>query len=774
MANQLQAKLAESSATCTSSSSSSSSSAASALRRQGESLSSDSHQATPPAQTLPWRPKKRTLQQEQMSFRFKEKIKSQSVSSRDEQVCSGSDVCVFCQQKVYVMERLSAEGLFFHRSCFCCDSCGAPLRPPSYAFQRHSGRFYCLQHPECQLRRRPASAVSHRTSSASPASLSDSLRTAERRRSSAASVMAPAAERIELEIYRRISKEELQEEPEEVSEEILNHFNLSADHPVQIRCSSEEEEEEEDGGGTRCGSSEEAAASWSETPPHLRDQEEEEESSDKLSHQTSDTPVEQDSASITFSLTPPTALTPSTASFFTSYDSAPEPLVAKAPSSPVVATMAAQKRSAGVGRGSFDDITPELPQNKPLPHQKAESEENKSDGNKMRRPRGSHSLPHHLLTPLQAGGGACQQHLTQREAEMGGGGARALWKALFLGNRKELKKKGGALPTEGLRKKTANQSRATVTGEESDLDSATVLQRCSLKPQNNLQLELLDLMSDIQRVTLEKKEEENKEQTYVPHALAFRRSYPIKNRPIKDRVQDSDGQSSCPTEVVGVLVHPKEVSSLSVKESLFQKEQENQDQDLDTKTSRRVQRTARRQAKQEELKRLHKAQMIQRQLQQVEVRQRELEDRGVMVEKALRGEADYWEDSGHSPDLELHLGGPGRLDNVVLMQRWFQLVQQKNSLVRYEAELIIFAQELELEDRQSRLQQELRDRMAMDDQLKGEEQLQEEHLLLQEMLEVVEQRDVLVALLEEQRLLDHQEDQDLEQVLMAGQGLSWT
>lgn len=32
-------------------------------------------------------------------------------------------------------------------------------------------------------------------------------------------------------------------------------------------------------------------------------------------------------------------------------------------------------------------------------------------------------------------------------------------------------------------------------------------------------------------------------------------------------------------------------------------------------------------------------QMIQRQLQQVEEKQRQLEERGVMVEKALRGEA---------------------------------------------------------------------------------------------------------------------------------------
>lgn len=130
-------------------------------------------------------------------------------------------------------------------------------------------------------------------------------------------------------------------------------------------------------------------------------------------------------------------------------------------------TMAAQKRFAGVGWGSFDDITPELPQKKPLPHQEAESEENKSDGNKMRRkPRGSHCLPPDLVTPMQAGGGACQR-MSEGEApppgqvEEGGGGARALWKAMFPGNRKELKKRGGALPAERLRKKTSIQTRAT-------------------------------------------------------------------------------------------------------------------------------------------------------------------------------------------------------------------------------------------------------------------------------------------------------------------------
>jgi len=60
------------------------------------------------------------------------------------------------------------------------------------------------------------------------------------------------------------------------------------------------------------------------------------------------------------------------------------------------------------------------------------------------------------------------------------------------------------------------------------------------------------------------------------------------------------------------------------------------------------------------------------------------------------------------------------------------------------------------------------------DHLKGEEQLAEERLILEEMLEVVEQRDALVSLLEEQRLKEYQEDQDLEKVMISdGLTLSW-
>ncbi|XP_040830489.1 F-actin-monooxygenase MICAL3 [Ochotona curzoniae] len=182
------------------------------------------------------------------------------------------------------------------------------------------------------------------------------------------------------------------------------------------------------------------------------------------------------------------------------------------------------------------------------------------------------------------------------------------------------------------------------------------------------------------------------------------------------------------------------------------------EEELNAKLTRRVQRAARRQAKQEELKRLHRAQIIQRQLEQVEEKQRQLEERGVAVEKALRGEA-----------------GMGKKDDPKLMQEWFKLVQEKNAMVRYESELMIFARELELEDRQSRLQQELRERMAVEDHLKTEGELAEEKKILNEMLEVVEQRDSLVALLEEQRLREKEEDKDLEAAMLSkGFSLNWS
>ncbi|KAG9466606.1 hypothetical protein GDO78_016363 [Eleutherodactylus coqui] len=284
---------------------------------------------------------------------------------------------------------------------------------------------------------------------------------------------------------------------------------------------------------------------------------------------------------------------------------------------------------------------------------------------------------------------------------------KSLWKSVFSGYKKEKKKKSA----DG--KSTPSTPSSTNTVDYGKVKAPNVARGAELPLRRHLSFsEDSDLSSDD---VLEKSTQKSKrESVYVPHALAFRRSY-------------------------------------SSKKAYTEEE-------LNAKLTKRVQKAARRQAKQEELKRLHRAQIIQRQLEQVEEKQRQLEEHGVAVEKALRGEA-----------------GMGKKDDPKLMQEWFRLVQEKNALVRYESELMIFARELELEDRQSRLQQELRERMAVEDQLKSEQELSDEKRILNEMLDVVEQRDALVALLEEQRLREKEEDKDLEEVMLSkGYNLNWS
>lgn len=61
----------------------------------------------------------------------------------------GSEACHFCGKRVYLMERLSAEGRFFHRGCFRCEYCATTLRLGGYAFVRDDvlgGVFFCTPH----------------------------------------------------------------------------------------------------------------------------------------------------------------------------------------------------------------------------------------------------------------------------------------------------------------------------------------------------------------------------------------------------------------------------------------------------------------------------------------------------------------------------------------------------------------------------------------------------------------------------------------------------
>ncbi|XP_021256649.1 F-actin-methionine sulfoxide oxidase MICAL2 isoform X4 [Numida meleagris] len=165
---------------------------------------------------------------------------------------------------------------------------------------------------------------------------------------------------------------------------------------------------------------------------------------------------------------------------------------------------------------------------------------------------------------------------------------------------------------------------------------------------------------------------------------------------------------------------------------------------------RKLEKETKQLIKREELKRLHKAQAVQRQLEELEERQKALEIFGVQLERELRGES-----------------VSGTRDETQMLHEWFELVLEKNKLMRYESELLIVAQELELEDHQSRLEQKLREKMAIDDSLKDEMDLNEEDEIFIEMMKVVEERDKLVSALEEQRVKEKAEDQRFESIILS-------
>uniref|UniRef100_A0A8C2BQI7 F-actin monooxygenase n=1 Tax=Cyprinus carpio TaxID=7962 RepID=A0A8C2BQI7_CYPCA len=51
------------------------------------------------------------------------------------------DVCHACKKRVFVVERLSAEGFHFHRECFRCHTCRAPLRQGGHSFDSEEVTF---------------------------------------------------------------------------------------------------------------------------------------------------------------------------------------------------------------------------------------------------------------------------------------------------------------------------------------------------------------------------------------------------------------------------------------------------------------------------------------------------------------------------------------------------------------------------------------------------------------------------------------------------------
>ncbi|KAA8585303.1 hypothetical protein FQN60_003997 [Etheostoma spectabile] len=141
---------------------------------------------------------------------------------------------------------------------------------------------------------------------------------------------------------------------------------------------------------------------------------------------------------------------------------------------------------------------------------------------------------------------------------------------------------------------------------------------------------------------------------------------------------------------------------------------------------------------------------IERDLNDIETNVAQLEKEGVELEKKLR-----------SCEEE----GKGDVLMDPLMVDWFNLIRKKQMYIRKESELVYIAKTQELEQQQPGVEGELRRLLEKPDHLKSREEQQREKKLMQRLMEIVDGRNAIVEGLDEDRLREVEEDQQLNEMM---------
>lgn len=142
---------------------------------------------------------------------------------------------------------------------------------------------------------------------------------------------------------------------------------------------------------------------------------------------------------------------------------------------------------------------------------------------------------------------------------------------------------------------------------------------------------------------------------------------------------------------------------------------------------------------------------IIKELQEIEDNLNELEKRGVELEMKLRSSEEDGEDDSLMDEL---------------MVEWFNLIRNKQVAMRRESELVYIGKTQDLEEQQPSVEQELRRLMDKPEHLKTSWDRKREEQLMAKLMEIVNDRNAIVEGLDEDRLREEEEDEQLNKMMM--------
>ncbi|XP_059189409.1 F-actin-monooxygenase mical1 [Centropristis striata] len=551
-----------------------------------------------------------------------------------------SDECYFCGQRVYVLERISAEGKFFHRSCFTCHQCGITLRLGGYTFDQTTGRFYCELHSE-ELVLGNGAETSCKESEGKHKGTSE-----KNRLSSDDFTPSPSDEEYEHTLDCGPSDRSQSHKPggqDILESQVPRGSKTSIDPPSEAEAAAPTEEE---------------SVPYPVPKP-------------RLSQQT--TPTHQPS--------PPTAK-PRTIHLF-------NPLTPEKHSSPTPTKEISMLAPDSRPKQSLRKLQLTEEEKSQLVNLQSLSVDSDSET-----PGGSSSCS---SSSANAGGPS-----PPKPEGLDGQEEEGYWSGSTASHIRE------------------NRNRRCFRRKE--MPSGQTRVRSKFSPWN---------------LSSPRISRDTRLSVHINHPgrveTTFRHAHNTSEEGVDgDEDDDDDDDDMFEQDDVDLFDEKFQTVPPDPVEA--------------EKMELMKMRTLERRAKMSELQRLRKAQSLQRRLEEIEVTFKELEDKGVELERTLRGEAS----SNGSPEM---------------IEHWIQLVHEKNALVSEESDLMVASRQLELEDKQSMLELELRKFMEMND--KTPEQQREEDRVLQQMIDVVDMRDSLVSFLEEKRLKEISEEQEAFSIMEA-------